>query len=277
MSGVDRRHRNRHPVPSLAAADDALLTLIAPATHVAVGATIRVDLVGLNPGSAEVEFLAPATLPAKLLTPGSMSERAVVLRGTSVAPALIASHGFAARPYELTLPADVVGDVVLEVVLRSVRVRASFSIESDASPSTAASALDDTSPALSAFSRVIAGRLAPHEPTYFVYGPDAPEAKFQLSLKYRLLTLGRTTSLRRRPTLQAGYTQRSLWTTSVPSSPFYDSSYMPDIFVESLDPIRPRSSPLLPIGWKVGYRHESNGRDGDASCPIIAPISRTKH
>jgi len=62
--------------------------------------------------------------------------------------------------------------------------------------------------------RTVAGRFSTHEPIYFIYGPDAPGAKFQFSFKYRLLSdsgiLGSGV-----PTLRGlhlAYTQRSLWT-----------------------------------------------------------------
>ena len=53
--------------------------------------------------------------------------------------------------------------------------------------STPLSNILPSQPAASAVERTFAGRFSAHEPVYFIYGPDAPGAKFQFSFKYRLL------------------------------------------------------------------------------------------
>lgn len=62
-------------------------------------------------------------------------------------------------------------------------------------------------------------------------------------------------------TLQFGYTQRSLWDIDSSSSPFYDTSYMPSLFFESLAPAPQDDGWFTWLGWQGGYQHESNGRD----------------
>jgi outer membrane phospholipase A len=62
------------------------------------------------------------------------------------------------------------------------------------------------------------------------------------------------------------YTQRSLWDLKADSSPFYDTSYMPEMFFEWLAP--EDSHPEVWFHWlgiQTGLRHESNGQAGDES------------
>lgn len=121
-------------------------------------------------------------------------------------------------------------------------------------------------PAISFLDRSFVGRLLPHEAVYFIYGPDAPAAKFQLSFKYRLVDFVRGRDAGTSPALQFGYTQRSLWDTDAPSSPFYDTSYMPELMYESFAPARkPAGASFAWLGYQAAFKHESNGRDDGAS------------
>ncbi|MCC5024430.1 MAG: phospholipase A [Candidatus Synoicihabitans palmerolidicus] len=109
-------------------------------------------------------------------------------------------------------------------------------------------------------------RFSPHESVYFIYGPDTPAAKFQFSFKYRLSTLHQRTPASLPTTLQFGYTQRSLWDIDGNSSPFYDTSYMPAVFIERLAAAPDEADYGLSwLGLQAGFGHESNGRDGDVS------------
>jgi outer membrane phospholipase A len=66
--------------------------------------------------------------------------------------------------------------------------------------------------------------------------------------------------------LQAGYTQRSLWDIDANSSPFYDTSYMPELMLESLAPMpTERDGWFTRLGSQLAFKHESNGRDGPDS------------
>jgi outer membrane phospholipase A len=123
-------------------------------------------------------------------------------------------------------------------------------------------------PAESAIQRSFAGRFSAHEPVYFIYGPDAPGAKFQFSFKYRLL--GDKARLGDKlPALEGlfiGFTQRSLWDIDADSSPFFDTSYMPELMYESQRVVDPGSEGGVKfLGYQAGVRHESNGRDGPDS------------
>jgi phospholipase A1/A2 len=104
----------------------------------------------------------------------------------------------------------------------------------------------------------------PYEPFYFIAGPDAPNAKFQISFKYRILN-NRGALAQRVPWLtglHAAYTQTSLWDLSQPSSPFLDTSYKPELLYlwERVD--RGRWADWFQLDLQGGLQHESNGREG---------------
>lgn len=123
-------------------------------------------------------------------------------------------------------------------------------------------------PAITHLQRAFVDHFGFHEPIYFLYGPNEPAAKFQFSLRYRLV--GRTPSPdQMEPPARAlylGYTQRSLWDIEGDSSPFYDSSYMPEVMFESLAPDRSGEVGWFHwLGFQAGVKHESNGQGGDES------------
>jgi phospholipase A1 len=113
-----------------------------------------------------------------------------------------------------------------------------------------------------AIHRTFAGRFSAHEPIYFVYGEGPQAAKFQFSFKYRLLGTGgelsqKIPALRR---LFIGYTQRSVWNIDDNSSPFYDTSYMPELLFESQAVLEEKEGGGMHwLGYQVGLKHESNG------------------
>ncbi len=81
------------------------------------------------------------------------------------------------------------------------------------------------------------------------------ETKFQFSIQkpiiHNFLGLDETISF--------GYTQKSFWQTAKDSSPFRETNYMPEIFLEA-----PIDHKYLK-GYKVSFIHESNGRDEENS------------
>lgn len=253
----------------MAVAQNVVINLIAPMETATAGGMVRVDLVILNPTSVEVIFETPLTLTATL----SSEQKAwpVVLRGQAGGGAQIAARGFSYRSFEFTVPRDARGRLVLELD-RPQPARAAIDVraaqETASTPKVVSAPLSNifpSQPAASAVQRSFAGRFSAHEPVYFIYGPDAPGAKFQFSFKYRLLgdngRLGDKVPVLRG--LYIGFTQRSLWDIDADSSPFFDTSYMPEIMYESqsyLDLGKPGGFQIL--GFQAGVRHESNGRDG---------------
>lgn len=108
-----------------------------------------------------------------------------------------------------------------------------------------------------------AHHFAPFEPMYFVGGSQAPNVKFQFSIRYRLLNPDGPLATQY-PLLKGfnfAYSQTSLWDFTDSSDPFfYDSSYRPEFFyyLENLPGVR------LPQSWQAGLLagigHESNGQ-----------------
>ncbi len=96
--------------------------------------------------------------------------------------------------------------------------------------------------------------LTPYRSNYFifdVYEDDVGMAKFQLSIKARLL---KKSSGKYQPYL--GFTQKCRWDLFGSSSPFEESNYSPELFL------------LRHFDWgqlQFGYAHESNGMAGPDS------------
>ena len=110
----------------------------------------------------------------------------------------------------------------------------------------------------------LADRFSPHEPIYFIWGPDDPQVKFQVSLKYQIFTPGGELD-RALPWVSGihiAYTQTSFWDIGEASGPFFDSSYKPELIWQ----YEQRGADWLPalsrFDFQVGLQHESNGKSG---------------
>ncbi len=259
-------------VTATGVAQNVVVNLLAPVEAATPGGEVRVDLVILNPTPTEVVFETPMTLSGTL-----SSERRswpVELRGQVGGGALVAARGFSYRSFIFTVPAEARGRLVLDLE-QPQPARALIEVKASAEPGRerhiASAPLSSSlpgQPAEAAIKRSFAGRFSPHEPVYFIYGPNAPGAKFQFSFKYRVLgqqaRLGDELPALRG--LYAGYTQRSLWDIDAESSPFYDSSYMPELMYESQAMINPgNEGGFNLLGYQAGVRHESNGQQGPES------------
>lgn len=255
-----------------ARAQNVVVNLLAPVEAAAPGGEVRVDLVILNPTSTEIIYETPLTLEGTLST--ERRSWPITLRGQAGGGAQIGARSFSYRSFIFTVPADARGRLALDLTYPSP-ARALIEVQASAAPgrepgivSAPLSNILPGQPAESAIQRSFAGRFSAHEPVYFIYGPDAPGAKFQFSFKYRLL--GDKARLDDKiPALRGlymGFTQRSLWDIDALSSPFFDTSYMPELMLESqrvLDPGSEGGFKLL--GYQAGVRHESNGKDGSDS------------
>jgi outer membrane phospholipase A len=255
-----------------APAQNVVVNLLAPVEAAAPGGEVRVDLVVLNPTSTEITFETPLTLEGRLA--GEHAAWPVTLRGQAGGGALIAARGFSYRSFVFTVPAEARGRLVLELQWpRPVRavIDVDGAAAGAAAPPVVSAPLSNVlpnQPVTSAIQRTFAGRFSTHEPVYFIYGGAAPAAKFQFSFKYRLVgdrgELGEAV-----PALRGVYfafTQRSLWDINGNSSPFYDTSYMPELMFESQALVDPDAAGGFKfLGYQAGVRHESNGRDGPDS------------
>jgi len=256
-------------VPSRARAASAVVTsMIPPREAVRPQSSVGIDWVSLNPGTEEVRFDSPLALSGTLIS--QTATWSVELSSVRSAPATIAPGGFSVRSFTFALPAGAEGRVILEVSRGGGDgvVQAVINVSGDARIPAASESAPLTNfavkkTAASAIERSFAGRLSAHERIYFIYGAEDPGAKFQFSFKYRILNFGKAGVPQ---SLQFAYTQRSLWDIEGTSSPFFDTSYMPELFFESLAPMPETSSAWFTwLGYQAGYKHESNGRDGSLS------------
>ena len=233
------------------------------------GETAAVDLVALNPGVRDAPFTVPANLSGRI--DSANAAQSLQLEAFGVASVAVPSGGFAVRHYRFVMPATVAGRAVLTVTLANEpEINAILFVgSSEAKPVepavTPLGRLELEAPAASLLARSFAGRFMPNQPVYFVYGSGSQQAaKFQFSFDYRLATWrqGEAGDVKL-TTLRFGYTQRSLWDFNANSSPFYDTSYMPELAINTdLAAPREHSSGITWMGWRAGFLHESNGRDG---------------
>ncbi len=110
-----------------------------------------------------------------------------------------------------------------------------------------------------------AARFAPHEPMYFLFNGNGDDARFQFSFRYQIFDPDSAIA-QRHPWLAGlrfAYTQTSLWDLSLDSTPFYDTSYKPELFFERANLVELPMVDRFDLAF--GFRHESNGKDGDDS------------
>lgn len=171
------------------------------------------------------------------------------------------------RDYTGSWPTGITGPVVLRLADRNSSRLVLLAQDAPAAPGKEVA--PEPPPEIAAGTAVAPEpALSVHEPMYFLVGADGDLARFQLSFKYRVFdpeSLFVTTVPALRG-LHFAYTQTSLWDLGSDSKPFRDTSYRPSFFYEWRFPSSPASRNL--VGARVGYEHESNGRDGESSRSI---------
>jgi phospholipase A1/A2 len=193
------------------ASGDLIWTMAAPEEAVAPGATVEVALVALNATAEPIE-VRPRGVITGVLRAGE-TEWAVRLGGILPPVFSVPAGGFASLPYVLRLPPEARGTLVLE--LDDFRAgRAVIEVREEAEPvrpMVTAPVRVAGVPAVRAIERGFIRRFSPHEPVYFILGTEAPAAKFQYSVRYRVLSLDGAEAVDPLHSVQFGFTQRSLW------------------------------------------------------------------
>lgn len=201
----------------------------------------------------EFEVVAPADekLPDAL---------GVQVRGDRTVPVFaagaLAPQEGARRRYAAQLPRLPAGAVQLELTDRASSVLVLLVVAEDSLRQLTGSADGVAEPPLSE-----------NEPIYFSVGTRGDTtARFQLSFKYRLFDrqLGWGSALPWLAGLHLAYTQTSIWNLSETSKPFLDTSYRPSLFWEW----RRAGDKTWVDAARLGFEHESNGKDGADSRSI---------
>lgn len=110
--------------------------------------------------------------------------------------------------------------------------------------------------------------ISTYEPIYFDIGNnDGADARFQISLKYRLFSPDTSANERWYHGYYVGYTQTSLWDLAGASKPFVDSTYNPSVFWHP-SPLWVSPDQRWTAGLNTGLEHQSNGKSGPDSRSI---------
>jgi phospholipase A1 len=269
-------------------AGELSLTLLGPAAPVTAGAEIKLWLHVMNVSAWATAWKFPGELTARLRS-GGLEIQVRLQLADAARPNPIAPQCFARAEYTLRLPTDFTGDAVLEaddvrgsaVVLRIQPATVSPATATQTG-SVSSSFVESERPnwrtqefnPIDYFKR----HLFPHEPFYFVVGPDSPNAKFQFSFKYQLVDdrSGLANQVRFVTNLFFGFTQTSLWDWNKASAPFEDSSYKPELMFQFNRLAQAGEDDWFRLDLQTGAMHESNGRDGAASRSLNIAYLRPK-
>ena len=264
-------------VLALSARSSELVTTIStPSTVLTNGQKLTVWLNILNPGSAPEDYPVTRKLAATVVAGGQRVPFDLTLAdGANPDTRLVAAGGFVRVPYEFIVPVQVEGP--LQVMLTnppnssvSLMVIAPKSpmFTSVPKPVTEAEKAAAEQPrvpfdANDYFRRHFFG----YDPVYFIAGPESPTAKFQFSLRYRVLDVDDTglgmvaRNLAYATNVYFAYTQVSYWDLLAPSSPFLDTSYKPEIHYWWRNVTGQKDdSHWFHLDLQAGYQHESNGK-----------------
>lgn len=262
-------------VPSAAAAQGTPPSILVEAVSPAADPSqLRVRIVALN--SSASEAVLQARVPARLKA-GDTEYGIELDCGPQDRPA-IAPGQFLAADCLLRLPAGVDAQADMQIAMGAAAPRYAFTLaevraetrQAAADPAGTGSdamplAASDVPAARPENGNAFLGNLSAYAPVYAAYGPGTnSDGRLQISLKYQLFgdpgdVGGDAPAVNG---IHFGYTQRMFWDLGARSSPFRNIDFMPEIFF--LQPAVALDNGLS-LGGQFGFRHESNGRDGDAS------------
>jgi outer membrane phospholipase A len=273
--------------------------LVPPAEPATAGAEVTVFVYHLNDGTAPLRVELAESLAAR----ASYAGRDVDVRLTRVeAPATpldVQPGAFARVPYRLVVPADAAGQQVMIQLAGAapavIRVAPSATAEQTPAAPTGPAVSEptltqpvvggaETEPAApyagdarghtarEGLAEYFAGHFSAYEPVYFLVGPERPNGKFQISLKYQVFNPDESVAkaVPALAGLHVAYSQTSFWDLEGDSKPFFDNSYRPELLLSYPDLLPGPADQddigiLRQLGLQIGLQHESNGRAGDAS------------
>ncbi|MBK7998012.1 MAG: phospholipase A [Verrucomicrobia bacterium] len=251
-----------------------VMQLSGPGSAVETGSRVSLWLTFLNDAADDLTRTFPETLKGKL-TEGSLVEEIEFTRVASSEPAEVRVQAgrFVRREYALTLPALASGRATIEFIepaglnplLIEVKPR-TVAVEESPQGSALVRFLkeavlqDEAFDSGAFFKKHISG----YEPFYFIAGPESPNAKFQVSIKYQLVNADSRLAARA-PALKGfhfAYSQTSLWDWNGESAPFFDSSYRPEMLYKWERAAGGGASDWFRLDLQGGVQHESNGKGG---------------
>jgi len=245
---------------------DAVLST--PTPKIAQGAPLQLDLTLLNPTDEPAVVDVPDELHLRVETQNSLAT--IVGHSSRAGEVTVEPHGFVRLQVQVSLPDAIVGDVTVDATGFDTNP-VSLQITAEQKESAA---LTESPPPKSTWNAqyTLVDKPPPipisvYEPIYFLVGGDAGlNAKFQLSLRYRLFDdKGRLANhLPWIDDLYLSFTQTSLWNLHGKSNPFQDSSYRPRLFYADYS-VAKFFDGRLRLGLEGGVGHESNGKDGEES------------
>jgi phospholipase A1 len=270
--------------PALAGAPTLAFTC--PRTTAAADGWRVVTLNVLNDSASAVAWTFPPFIPCR--STGASAALPDLALEKPTPEVLIEPGSFVRANYRARLPERLEGRLILEfpgtpaapLVLEAPETQ-SGPLAGAAVPKESVSRPGDSQPALSAErygdrepsgegpdlyepGRLFHRHFSGYEPFYFILGPDSPNAKFQISFKYQLITqygaLGQKTPWT--TGFHLAYTQTALWDLNKPSAPFLDSSYKPELLYLKERVFGGEKSGFLRLDLQTGFQHESNGKDG---------------
>ena len=256
---------------SLAAAHEAASTVVALSRAVAERGTISVWLVILNTSDRPISHTFPPTLDGMLRAGAAEQGVSLGLRDpTEAGEVRIPAGGYVRREYGATLTGELQDPIILSVegipanpIVVAVQVPQAVAATPERKPGAPPSSPQAKGTGFEAeafFKEHIFG----YEPMYFIAGTKSPNAKFQISFKYRFFS-DRGSFVQKHPALNGfhlAYTQTSLWDWAGPSAPFLDSSYKPEFFYAMEHVDQGRWGKAVRLDLQGGVQHESNGKGG---------------
>lgn len=254
-----------------------LMQVSGPGSSVETGSRVSLWLTFMNDAAEDLTRTFPENLKGKL-TSGSLVEVIDFTRAASREPVevRVPAGRFVRREYEVTLPALASGratieflepaglnSLLIEVKPRTVAVEESPQGSAFVRFFKEAVLQDEAFDSGAFFKKHISG----YEPFYFIAGPESPNAKFQVSIKYQLVNADSRLAAWA-PALKGfhfAYSQTSLWDWNGESAPFFDSSYRPEMLYRWERAAGGGASDWFRLDWQAGAQHESNGKGGSDS------------
>lgn len=264
-------------LPVSVRAQDTTEVFVPSVEPVTAGNSLSLWMNVLNPSDREVSWTFPARIECRLISAKPPLQGFLELRqSTEAGQIAIGAGAFARREYVLLIPRELSGDVVVEFPQRHA---ARIILNLQTVTATAGSVKKEEKSSLLQFLQqggmdepghpydpvqFFKEHISGYEPMYLIVGPESPAAKFQISFKYQILNSYGWLA-QRAPLLKGfylAYTQTTLWDFNGPSSPFYDTSYKPEILY-----LWERAVGGKPLDWfrldlQGGLQHESNGKGG---------------